>query len=481
MQCPSCQAQVADGAVECPACGIIFARWRPRTRPVAVHAVPAPPQRAGSRRRMAAAAIVGVLLIAAAALWWFRVRSKPDEDLVVVQHPKVIEAIAASGDFDRAYPLHASILGLATDGTELVAGIRSGGLMRLRFAGDRLEAERVRVLEPVYDQGISVNALTFNGRQYVGIAMGEWFQREGLVFTVHDPKTLALVTTRTAPPSIGCIAWDGQHYWAATRKNTREEKIDALLYRLDTSMKVVGSWPAPGPGCQGLAWDGRYLWHADVFDDALSVLDPSADPPRLVNRTETRASYLSGITWFHREMWLTEYEENRLLRLRPALRASMTGAGPESSPGEQLASVLTMASVPSEARLTDRRTSSFAERAPDDAEVLDQEIELRDDALYGSWRIWFGPDLFTRREQTGLITIPQFARYTVTIETPSGQEIEKEFEGSPGEHVMQRVHLCDAREAGEYEVSIFIHVQFVSAEGGAMILNRSDIALRVRR
>ncbi|MDE2492086.1 MAG: hypothetical protein KGM24_14655 [Elusimicrobia bacterium] len=28
MECPSCAAQVPDGAAECPACGILFEKWR---------------------------------------------------------------------------------------------------------------------------------------------------------------------------------------------------------------------------------------------------------------------------------------------------------------------------------------------------------------------------------------------------------------------------------------------------------------------
>lgn len=30
MDCPSCHAQAPDGAEDCPACGIIFAKWRAR-------------------------------------------------------------------------------------------------------------------------------------------------------------------------------------------------------------------------------------------------------------------------------------------------------------------------------------------------------------------------------------------------------------------------------------------------------------------
>jgi hypothetical protein len=30
MKCPSCAARADDGAAECPACGLVFAKWRAR-------------------------------------------------------------------------------------------------------------------------------------------------------------------------------------------------------------------------------------------------------------------------------------------------------------------------------------------------------------------------------------------------------------------------------------------------------------------
>jgi hypothetical protein len=486
---------VADGAAECAACGIILAKWRPRTEPGVTRVSPSTPLASASTprgrgsRRFYLAGIAVTAVIAAAAYWNSTRRTAAGHETSASRPSHDVEPVLSSGDFDRAYPLNGSLLGLATDGRQLIAGNRSGGVLRIRFDGERLDAEPVAVLEPVYQQNISLDALTYNGREYVGIAQANWFQKgDGEVFTIHDAKSLALLRTHPAPPSVGCVAFDGQRYWAATRKNTADEKIDHLLYQLDASLNVVRSWPAPGFGCQGLAWDGRYLWHADVFDDTLTVLDPSVEPPRAVNSETTEIGYLSGITWFDAQMWLTEYGDNRLVRLRPALRASLAG-GPAAAPvaEPQLAAAVAVPGVAtapvfvSEPKSSDSRKNSLAKREWDDAEVLEHSVELRDDGVYGSWRIWFGPDVFTKREQNSIITVPQFARYTVTVETPSGQRIEKELEGTAGEHVMHDVRLCDAREPGEYSMSIFIHVQFVSADGGARILNRSNLSVRVRK
>ncbi|HEX4048304.1 MAG TPA: hypothetical protein VH309_10745 [Elusimicrobiota bacterium] len=44
MKCPSCSAECGDGAAECPACGLIFAKWRERRekeKDAALHALAA--------------------------------------------------------------------------------------------------------------------------------------------------------------------------------------------------------------------------------------------------------------------------------------------------------------------------------------------------------------------------------------------------------------------------------------------------------
>lgn len=66
MTCPSCAASAADGAVECPSCGVIFAKWKSRTD---APAVPAPPAAASSGR---GALMLGALVLSGAGVWFAR-------------------------------------------------------------------------------------------------------------------------------------------------------------------------------------------------------------------------------------------------------------------------------------------------------------------------------------------------------------------------------------------------------------------------
>ena len=36
---------------------------------------------------------------------------------------------------------------------------------------------------------------------------------------------------------------------------------------------VIKIIPAPGPACQGLTWDGQYLWVTDVINDSIYQVD----------------------------------------------------------------------------------------------------------------------------------------------------------------------------------------------------------------
>jgi hypothetical protein len=119
-----------------------------------------------------------------------------------------------------------------------------------------------------------------------------------------------------APPQLGCLAWDGSGYWAATRKNTEDEPVPALLYRLSPGFEVLSETPAPAPGCQGMAWDGKNVWLADVFSDLLYVLDVGGAQPAVVRRVDPDLDYLSGVAFYGGGIWVVEYGSNGLARLR---------------------------------------------------------------------------------------------------------------------------------------------------------------------
>ncbi|MEK6375291.1 MAG: hypothetical protein AABO58_21665 [Acidobacteriota bacterium] len=482
MPCPSCNAPLGESAVECPSCGVIVAKWKERRR------VPPPAGGTPARQpaRTPAFLIVGlgiggaVLLIT--AFWYFSIRPRvlalqdtPRE--VRPGKPRTLKPIdAPRRPFDIAYHLPSSPLGAASNGSEIVIGNRGDpwGATRLRPAAEGgFTSQIVPIIEPRYRQKMNVVAFAWNGRNYVGIATGAWFGDSGDVFTIHDPATLAVLSRKAAPPLLGCLAWDGESYWAATRRHTQDSPEPSLLYRLDADFKVIATSEAPASGCQGLAWDGQFLWYGDVFTDTIHVISVSGTP-RVVHKEELRLSYLSGIVAFQGGIWVADYGDDLLERIEPAVRLAWTG-----SPAPAItASIIPFAPRDRAPIPFARHQDAFADRKPDDAETLELAVELRDGAVFGSWKIWFGPEVFTRRESG---TLPQFVRYKVTVDLPDGTDVEREFDGTPGEHAMSAVRLADAGAAGEYRVHIFLHAQYVTAEGQGHILNRSGSTLTLRQ
>jgi hypothetical protein len=123
-----------------------------------------------------------------------------------------------------------------------------------------------------------------------------------------------------------------------------------------------------------------------------------------------------------------------------------------------------------------------SERGPEDVEISSWAIELREGSLYGSWRIFFGEELFETdtESSSGIITLPLFARYTVTVEgEPLAENIELAMEARPGENIQNNALLASGLGPGKYSADIFVHVQFVDREGTARIFNTSSFSLEV--
>ncbi len=319
LRCRACGAEIGAGALACRACGRPVAAGR-RARP-----------------RLGCAVLVGVLLGLAvvAVYWWLEIRPRVARILDPWIDAEPVEAVAQVGPvdpgalFDVAVELPGNPLNAVWTGERFVLGNRVDpwGLMLVeRGPRERWRVSKQPVLEPTYHQRMSLDALAWNGRELVAVADGAWFGREGQVFVTLDPVSYRIGRVRTAPDQLGCLVWDGRGYWGATRRNTADEARPAHLYRFDARLAELERHDSPGVGCQGLAWDGRRLWFADVFDDSLTVLDLATGAPRWSGGDRLEIEYLSGVAWDGESIWIAEYDGNRLRRLNPILQRAWSGA-----------------------------------------------------------------------------------------------------------------------------------------------------------
>ncbi len=295
-----------------------------------------------------------------------------------------------------------------------------------------------------------------------------------MVFAVHNQKTLAVISHHKAPELIDGLAWYGTGYWAATRRNTADSGEPAYLYRLDHDFNVISKSEPPDIGCQGLAWDGNYLWFVDVFSDKIHILDVNGESPEIVYSYQTPFDYLSGIGFDGKNIWVSEYGQNRLHRLKRALVAQWIGRVEE-----ELVSVTQIAEP---TRTNDTYTNCFPDTGDEEMDVLELSAEISENSLYCSWKIHFGQSLFNENqtsEDSG-ISMPTFVRYTVTINSESlDAPKEFEFKAEPGENIRETEELIQDLEPGTYSILVFFHAQYVDTEGTNRILNSSSPSIQV--
>ena len=86
--------------------------------------------------------------------------------------------------------------------------------------------------------------------------------------TVSDLK---VVTSFPPPgPSPHGLAWDGESLWSADVQSDRHYKVSP-----DTG-EILAEFPSPGTRPHGIAWDGTTLWSADTDTHIISQIDPNS-------------------------------------------------------------------------------------------------------------------------------------------------------------------------------------------------------------
>lgn len=441
------------------------------------------------------ALLIGGLLIG--AYWYFNLhsrftstsqeifsqdRSKP-QTLKVRQDSEV--------DFDLSIDVPGEPLGIASNFSEFILCNRAEpwGFLRLSQPDSKTyQAEKVPIVINTNNQKLTFQTVTYNGQNYVSYLDATYLiSGARKIFAVHDPKTLAIVSHYKAPDLIGGLAWDGDGYWAATRLNTQNSSEPAYLYHLDKNFNVISKTEPPGVGCQGLAWDGINLWFVDVFSHQIHVLDVNGDKPQIIYSYKSHFNYLSGIGFDGENIWISEYDNKRLHRLKHELIAQWTGKEEES------AEDTTPAPQAEPVQLTNQESPQITSDTPTSAtyknntvEVGDEEMavtklfaEIRENVLYGSWKIYCGEKLFKNQSTEGSgESKPNNVKYTVNIEGENLGEPKKiEYIAEAGENIETDVELAKDLPPGKYSVSISMHAQYVNADGQENTINISSPSL----
>jgi hypothetical protein len=435
--------------------------------------------------------LVGGLLIG--AYWYFNINSRlkdigqgiVSKDISKIETLKVRQD--SEVDFDLSIDLPGNPLGIASNYSEFILCNRDDpwGFLRLSQPDSKTyRAQRVPVFATTNHQQMSFETVTWNGKNYVSYLDATYLiSGARKVFAVHDPKTLAILSHYNAPDLIGGLAWDGDGYWAATRRNTENSGEPAYLYHLDKSFNLISKNEPPGVGCQGLAWDGINLWFADVFSHQIHVVDVNGEKPHVIYSYKTRFNNLSGIGFDGENIWISEYDNHRLHRLKHELIAQWTGQEEES------AQDTTPAPEATQVQLTTQDTPQVNEDSPSSGtyknntvEVGDEGIEvtrlhaeIRENVLYGSWKIYCGEGLFKNRPPEGSEDAKSNVKYTVTVEGDAlGEPKKLEYTAEPGENIETDVELVKDLPAGKYSVSIALHAQYVNTDGEERTINNTS-------
>lgn len=82
-----------------------------------------------------------------------------------------------------------------------------------------------------------------------------------------------------------------------------------------TTGDVIKAFPTPGTCPTGLAWDGKYLWVADLKTDTLYAINP--DNGKVAKSLSAPTFRPLGLAFDGEALWCVDGEEERLYRIRP--------------------------------------------------------------------------------------------------------------------------------------------------------------------
>ncbi len=230
-------------------------------------------------------------------------------------------------DFPAAIEIEASPAGMTWDGQRFIFSNRVSpwGLVQITpLENGQYRKKSIPVVDDSELQQISFQGISWNGSSLIALTSGEWFQStHKKIFVELDAQTHKIIKVIGAAPDYAhCLAWDGQNYWAGTRLHTADQDAETALYKFDRDLKLLVSFDSPGKGCQGMAWDGKYLWWGDIFDDTVTLLDiihSASRPPAISHQYQHSIEQHSGIAFDGKDIWFGDVKNQQLKRLQQDL------------------------------------------------------------------------------------------------------------------------------------------------------------------
>src|SRR5215469_5357996 len=135
-----------------------------------------------------------------------------------------------------------------------------------------------------------VHGVTYDGH-HIWLAAGDTLK-------AFDPASEKVLHSIDVAANAG-TAFDGRHLFQLAG--------DSILKIAPKTGHVVGTIPAPGGGCSGLAWAEGMLWVGQHRNRKIYQIDAHTGA---ILRTIESNRFVTGVTWVDGQLWHGTWEDN---------------------------------------------------------------------------------------------------------------------------------------------------------------------------
>jgi hypothetical protein len=121
---------------------------------------------------------------------------------------------------------------------------------------------------------------------------------------------------------VSGITWFQDHLWISTGQQTATSGEGSYIHKLakdeDGNWMVIKTNRYQGKRCQGLAWDGQFLWSYGIFENTLykhRLDDNLSIDSRYMFINGEPLTYFSGLAWDGHELWAANYNHNKIYKI----------------------------------------------------------------------------------------------------------------------------------------------------------------------